>query len=1483
MSEEMLIIFFMISCNPDTLENLDDVDLDDIATSTLAPRNSIESTKDDSILRGADHPQHLHEERLKNEDLLIRSPNYYLFNKWFSKYFSYDKLYRSTIMSCNSNRYVKSVCFILDTTEVHKGSMLYAAPQNCNTDHFVIIISTFKGKAICLTPSYSTFYSNRLYLLYHIYVLLKHNIVSLTLIISMSLYTSATFRKCNKNSNVKIKLGKKKLQVQCLNSHTLVKLRTPNKNHLDNYIFCTLMHDIETNPGPAKRISLKIITFNCRGLNNIDKCRLLLNKISKIIDNGQAVVMLQETMIVTDNYLKLAWRGKYIHTPGTGNSQGCVTLLPSTVEIISTEHFGTRGHYAQVTGLTATDETVAIYNIYAPNGFGQEKLEFMNSLFEKISTHAGNTILGGDINTTLSNNDRHNKGVTTAERRIAGLILDKIIEYDLTDVWGDAYGFTWRRGQVMSKLDRIFYRLENYTLKSNEVDWTVASSDHAAVIAILEHKELTKHKNDHVKLDNEIIKNPTFLSEIREYVTEQLATATHMNPHLKLEFFKMTVRTITLAIMKRERQREISELAEINGDILTLTGLLTRPQSQTDARIITIELENLNNRKEQLLQSQGEKLAHYAKSRWYNDGEKSNKYFLNLLKRRSQNNEMNKLVINDTIVTNPTQIRAEVTNFYERLYNSTESVDNSDHLLRHMFTVTQDENDYMSRMLTLDELWLNLKNTKATTPGPDGMSNTYLKKLWPIAGPLILNAWKYSLEVGELPPSHRTSILRLIPKQGKDVEQIKNWRPITLSNCDHKLITRTYNSRLLRVIGAHITPTQTAYIKGRNISDNLRMINSAVKLSEVDDNINGTVIALDAQKAFDSVNHDYIAAVLQRCALTNSIPLFRLLYKGLHNNIMINGRIGPGYNISNGVKQGDALSCSLFVLAIEPVLRNIIANDNIIPLSSPRIEYIWPKVLGYADDLTIITSNDNRCIEEVFTEYGLFTKASGLKLNADKTEIFTIQGRNHDPDVGQLDIRYLNQQYLLNRLDTIKINGIIFKTNRLQMQVANLNIMINKMQNHFLAWSHRSLSLLGKVQIIKTFGISQYLYTLAAINLDATHWKRINKFIYKFIWNKNLNVAPAPHRIRKEVVLTSVEQGGFGMVDLESVMNASRIKRFSQLMEYNTHPIADLQNILCRNNPTSATPVINIDDVTTSVLHTLHKHNMNTLNNAPDYCTETDTNLQNMILNSNIKDICLRNKLRGREIATLTHRQVNTVQQALLLADNSIHLAIQVLNPNLQRHVRTLLNIAGDIQLPRQINAVYLFHADKMNMVRALQLTSRNIRYLLTPTKYLNNTKLMNISIEESINIYKKIHNVRSIQNKTKVLRLVHGDVYCGARLKKFGLNDNDRCIRCFAEETITHLLIDCPYTQEIWLKLGINPTSLTDILMWADKVNIEIISQFLSEIVFRKKVLPIDVLIRTIYTSFSKGLCRNKKVIDRANLALNSFQITGIWNMALE
>jgi hypothetical protein len=132
-----------------------------------------------------------------------------------------------------------------------------------------------------------------------------------------------------------------------------------------------------------------------------------------------------------------------------------------------------------------------------------------------------------------------------------------------------------------------------------------------------------------------------------------------------------------------------------------------------------------------------------------------------------------------------------------------------------------------------------------------------------------------------------------------------------------------YNNRLLAAVGKHIESIQTAYIKGQSIADNLRLLNSVSKLAGCEEDINATIIALDAQKAFDSVSHKYIEQILYRVGLSNFFPIFKLLYKDLKNDIMINGRVGAGYDIKNGVKQGDALSCSLFILSIEHILRNI--------------------------------------------------------------------------------------------------------------------------------------------------------------------------------------------------------------------------------------------------------------------------------------------------------------------------------------------------------------------------------------------------------------------------------------------------------------------------------------------------------------------------------------------------------------------------------
>jgi len=103
---------------------------------------------------------------------------------------------------------------------------------------------------------------------------------------------------------------------------------------------------------------------------------------------------------------------------------------------------------------------------------------------------------------------------------------------------------------------------------------------------------------------------------------------------------------------------------------------------------------------------------------------------------------------------------------------------------------------------------------------------------------------------------------------------------------------------------------------------------------------------------------------------------------------MINGKISRGYNLGNGVKQDDTLSCSMFILAMEPVIRNIQMNSDIQAIESHRLRYIWPKVIAYADDITILMESNADSIKGIFKEYVRLTAASGLMLNADKTEVY---------------------------------------------------------------------------------------------------------------------------------------------------------------------------------------------------------------------------------------------------------------------------------------------------------------------------------------------------------------------------------------------------------------------------------------------------------------------------------------------------------------
>ena len=84
---------------------------------------------------------------------------------------------------------------------------------------------------------------------------------------------------------------------------------------------------------------------------------------------------------------------------------------------------------------------------------------------------------------------------------------------------------------------------------------------------------------------------------------------------------------------------------------------------------------------------------------------------------------------------------------------------------------------------------------------------------------IILDAWEYSNSTEILAPSQLESVICLLDIKGKDRRIINNLRPITLSNCDLKFITKTYTTRLNKVLVKIIHPSQTAYIANRQVHD----------------------------------------------------------------------------------------------------------------------------------------------------------------------------------------------------------------------------------------------------------------------------------------------------------------------------------------------------------------------------------------------------------------------------------------------------------------------------------------------------------------------------------------------------------------------------------------------------------------------------------------------------------------------------------------
>ena len=126
-----------------------------------------------------------------------------------------------------------------------------------------------------------------------------------------------------------------------------------------------------------------------------------------------------------------------------------------------------------------------------------------------------------------------------------------------------------------------------------------------------------------------------------------------------------------------------------------------------------------------------------------------------------------------------------------------------------------------------------------------------------------------------------------------------------------------------RVLDQIVHPDQTCAIPGRSIIDNCHLIRDILDYANLK-NIDGILLSIDQEKAFDRRAHRYLFEVLKAFGLgENFVNWIQILYNNVSASVIVNHFISTPFSVLKSVRQGCCLSPLLYVLCLEPILIKI--------------------------------------------------------------------------------------------------------------------------------------------------------------------------------------------------------------------------------------------------------------------------------------------------------------------------------------------------------------------------------------------------------------------------------------------------------------------------------------------------------------------------------------------------------------------------------
>ena len=118
--------------------------------------------------------------------------------------------------------------------------------------------------------------------------------------------------------------------------------------------------------------------------------------------------------------------------------------------------------------------------------------------------------------------------------------------------------------------------------------------------------------------------------------------------------------------------------------------------------------------------------------------------------------------------------------------------------------------------------------------------------------------------------------------------------------------------------------------------------------------------------------------------------------------------------------------------------------------------------------------------------------------------------------------------------DNVKVLGIVFSYDEKLAQDKNFEDNIISLKQTLSLWKNRNLTVIGKILIVKVFGLSKFNYVSSMISTPVAIQKRINTLVHQFIWN-------GPDRVKRSEMSANYDEGGLKLIDIFTKIKAQQL------------------------------------------------------------------------------------------------------------------------------------------------------------------------------------------------------------------------------------------------------------------------------------------------------------------------------------------------------